>query len=425
MATSSSTKKYTFETLDEGEVYWRDHYDWLLESGYQLRPRYKPDWVPTWKANPALDFSQCEDSTVNMIGVICDAIRLKDNSQVILKKVDKERHRNELEVHTFLSETSDPNNHAIPIIEILNPPDSPSHCLLVTTQNRDWDDLDFDTGFKFLHENLIAHRDIKTDNILMEATALSQEHFHLFRSDTSLDMKKNVMPKTTRTEGHPRYYIIDFGLSRRYDGTQNPPYEITPVYGTDTTVPEFRNLDEPHNPFPIDVYCLGNMVKIKVLGRTGENLGFQWLLPLLDDMTKEDPEDRPTMEVVMTRFSDLTRGLKEWKLRSKFRLDWDDLAWYEQTTTIVPHWWRKLRFTVTRTPAIPTFKPVSDAKPQEASKGKDASKVEEVSGLAKPSEPEDTPKPVEVSNDEESNLTQAPKPAEAAKPMEVSEPVDE
>ncbi|KAF6744608.1 kinase-like domain-containing protein [Ephemerocybe angulata] len=367
--------EYTFEKIQEEEVFWRDHYEWLLESGYQLRPRYKPGWVPTWKTNPDLDYSECEDSVVNLRRIVCDAIRIKDNSQVILKQVNRESNTKEIELHTFLSETSDPRNPAIPIIEVLEPPDAPEISLLVTPQNRNWNSPRFGTvgevvdflgqiieGFRFLHENLIAHRDIKSQNILMEASALSKEHFHFFRAYASVDWKK-TLTFTTRTEGHPRYYIIDFGLSRRYDGTQDPPYEITPMYGTDTTVPEFRNLDEPHNPFPIDVYCLGNMIKTKVLGREPATLGFDWIMPLLDDMTRENPEERPDMDAVAKRFAELTLNLKEWKLRSKFRLAWDDMAWYDQTTTIVPHWWRKLRFTVTRTPPIPTYKPEAAAKP--------------------------------------------------------------
>lgn len=36
-------------TLLSEEVYWRDHYTWLVEQGYMLRPRYKPGWIPSWK----------------------------------------------------------------------------------------------------------------------------------------------------------------------------------------------------------------------------------------------------------------------------------------------------------------------------------------------------------------------------------------
>lgn len=35
-------------TLLSSEVFWRDHQVWLAEQGYMLRPRYRPDWVPSW-----------------------------------------------------------------------------------------------------------------------------------------------------------------------------------------------------------------------------------------------------------------------------------------------------------------------------------------------------------------------------------------
>jgi len=34
--------------LDGGEAFWRENYQFLLDHGYQLRPRYSPDWVPSW-----------------------------------------------------------------------------------------------------------------------------------------------------------------------------------------------------------------------------------------------------------------------------------------------------------------------------------------------------------------------------------------
>ena len=35
--------------LDENEIWWRDHQVWLQERGYMLRPRYRPDWTPSWE----------------------------------------------------------------------------------------------------------------------------------------------------------------------------------------------------------------------------------------------------------------------------------------------------------------------------------------------------------------------------------------
>lgn len=39
------------EELDPREIWWRDHYNQLSNRGYLLRPRYSPQWVPSWKTS--------------------------------------------------------------------------------------------------------------------------------------------------------------------------------------------------------------------------------------------------------------------------------------------------------------------------------------------------------------------------------------
>ena len=42
------------------ELYWRERQAWLAEQGYMLRPRYQPDWRPSWYATGRF-FFDCED----------------------------------------------------------------------------------------------------------------------------------------------------------------------------------------------------------------------------------------------------------------------------------------------------------------------------------------------------------------------------
>jgi hypothetical protein len=44
--------------------------------------------------------------------------------------------------------------------------------------------------------------------------------------------------------------------------------------------------------------------------------GFEFMLELVDEMTKENPVDRPTIEEVITMFSSIRDSLSEFKLRS-------------------------------------------------------------------------------------------------------------
>ena len=64
----------------------------------------------------------------------------------------------------------------------------------------------------------------------------------------------------TRTERPPKYFLIDFGLSRRYDTSISKPMEV-PIWGADKEVPEFQNSNTPCDPFPTDVFYIGNTIK--------------------------------------------------------------------------------------------------------------------------------------------------------------------
>ena len=88
--------------------------------------------------------------------------------------------------------------------------------------------------------------------------------FHPRSPEKSLDYRGS--PKhSTRTARPVRYYFIDFGLSRRYNPNDGPPREH-PIRGGDKSVPEFKNWDgELLDPFPTDIYYVGNMIQESVL----------------------------------------------------------------------------------------------------------------------------------------------------------------
>ncbi|KAF8500106.1 hypothetical protein JB92DRAFT_897848 [Gautieria morchelliformis] len=51
----------SFATLQPTEIFWADQYRWLKSQGYLLRPRYHPNWIPTWKRTKKY-VTDCEDS---------------------------------------------------------------------------------------------------------------------------------------------------------------------------------------------------------------------------------------------------------------------------------------------------------------------------------------------------------------------------
>lgn len=63
-----------------------------------------------------------------------DATVMSTGKVVMLKKIIKERHPYEVEIHRFLSTeplASHPKNHCVPLLDVLEPPDDPSISLIV------------------------------------------------------------------------------------------------------------------------------------------------------------------------------------------------------------------------------------------------------------------------------------------------------
>lgn len=83
-------------------------------------------------------------------------------------------------------------------------------------------------------------------------------------SDRSYDFKGKAK-HFTRTTRPVKYYYIDFGMSIRYNPEDGPPREH-PMVGGDKSVPEFKNwTGELLDPFPTDIYYIGNMVRNTVM----------------------------------------------------------------------------------------------------------------------------------------------------------------
>lgn len=93
----------------------------------------------------------------------------------------------------------------------------------------------------------------------MDPTPLYPNLYHPLRDTNTRDMRGPA--KHHNRTAHPtRYYLIDFGLSRKYNPDDGPPLE-PPIRGGDKTVPEFQHSTEPCDPFPTDIYYLGNMIR--------------------------------------------------------------------------------------------------------------------------------------------------------------------
>ena len=103
-------------------------------------------------------------------------------------------------------------------------------------------------------------------NIMMSTREMWRDPFHpiMFHMDPTFTTM--VKEPDTRTSRPPRYYIIDFGMSRRYSPDDLYPIETAPD-GGDRTVPEFNSSWDSveHDPFAVDIYCVGNVIQEYIL----------------------------------------------------------------------------------------------------------------------------------------------------------------
>ncbi|KAI0363375.1 hypothetical protein BV20DRAFT_958445 [Pilatotrama ljubarskyi] len=350
--------------LDPEERFWRDHQKWLEERGYLLRPRYRPDWVPSWEGTNR-DPEECEDGLTSFYTQVMDAMRLSDGGIVILKRVAQSEHPYEAEISELFSTEplkADPRNHCVPIHEALRSPHDEDVIILVMPCLHVFNHPRFDTvgeavecfrqlfeGMQFMHQHRVAHRrvDIMRANVMMDPTGLVSEPYHPLLPHLSYDGRRKV--KTSTRTRHPvKYYFIDFGISRRYSTDCTEPRE-PPIWGGVKTVPEFQHSNDPQDPFPTDIYYLGNLVREHFVEKSA---AFAFMRDLVGDMVQDDPAKRPTIDEVVERFDKLRASLGERKLRSRVVHKKDSsIVGFFRT---IRHVYRTTEYILTRKPAIPT-----------------------------------------------------------------------
>ncbi|KAJ8520793.1 hypothetical protein ONZ45_g2432 [Pleurotus djamor] len=339
--------------LSQFELFWREKFDWLTENGYQLRSRYHPDWKPSWKVTNK-PFYECSDCLQSHYPTIVDAERISDGGLLLLKRVDQRVHPYEAEIGRFFSTGSlvmDPRNHCVPIYQALPASTDRDFLILVMPLLKDYDEPPFDTigeaveffrqifeGLQLMHENNVAHRDATHFNILMDARHLSSRRYHPFQPSSRLDMDGRST-FATRTSKPVRYYLADFGLSRRYSAEDRPPTEDV-IVGGDKSVPEFETMDAY---LPVLDADDGDFARKK--------LGFDFMEPLVADMTHPEPSKRPSMDEVVERFNEIQGSLGSWTLRSRvIRANEFYVAGVART---VSHWIRRLSYIAKNVPPIP------------------------------------------------------------------------
>ncbi|KAI9451013.1 hypothetical protein BJY52DRAFT_1419337 [Lactarius psammicola] len=298
-------------TLVNSELWWRDRYRDIQERGYKLRPRYQPDWEPSWIKSKK-DFFLVEDGQSTITRAVMDAVRERDGLPVMLKRV--------------------PESHKIMVFPLLRPFDRPQFqtfgefvafftqmCEVIqnfTSLASRYNSRLVTQGLQFMHQHNVAHRykppslvpDCTANNVMFEPSGMYPTGFHPVKLNRNRDFKGKATAYT-RTQRPPRYLFIDLGLSRQY-----PTRDVTdePLHGGDKSAPEIKSR-KWSNPFHTDVYYIGNLVRVEFMRKYH---GFPFMEELIDAMTDEDPAKRPSIEEVIERFKVVQGSLRSAKLRS-------------------------------------------------------------------------------------------------------------
>jgi hypothetical protein len=101
---------------------------------------------------------------------------------------------------------------------------------------------------------------------MMDATPLYPEPFHPVVPRMKADWSGRTKP-LTRAQHPVRYYFIDFGQAERFDLSEGAP-SVEPVgAGGEQIPPEYRGAgaEKKHDPFPTDVWYLGNLIQEEFL----------------------------------------------------------------------------------------------------------------------------------------------------------------
>ncbi|PPR05938.1 hypothetical protein CVT24_006660 [Panaeolus cyanescens] len=325
-------KRFSFE------LYWVEREPWLKSHGYKLRPRFTPDWVPSWKTDPTKYNGrvwQAEDAQMTVqCDVGLDATRINDGLQVYLKRVVKDSDERRIIEYLMDATIAQTAQRYVPFLEILDHiPNDPNYVLAVMPLLQDLRIPRFETigecvdcveqlleSVQFLHHHNIAHR----------------------------------------TQRPPRYFLIDFGISIRFPASETEPQAIRQLAG-DLSVPELidpETYHDPYNPFPTDVYYLGNVIR-RTFMREGDpiyvnqgHLGLEFLRPLLNAMTHPDPSRRPTIDEAVTQLRQIVSSLSRWKLRSRVVLPKDNN--FGGFARFFPYLGRRIVYTICRVHPIPS-----------------------------------------------------------------------
>ncbi|VDB85842.1 unnamed protein product [Peniophora sp. CBMAI 1063] len=299
------------------EVAWRDRQVFLQTRGYMLRPRLRPGWVPSWRTTNVPIIHTEDHIPLPERKHLVDATRVDDGKLVYIKRVKTgDQESTILNLLNAPDKRADPRNHAVPILDQFQDDVDPSISYIVMPflrplhrppPERVRDCIDMVTqyleGLVFQHEVGVAHRDCSLKNLLVDASALYPNGHHPIKLEFSSDYRKVVRP-LPRSKHGVRYYYVDFGISSHIPPNSSSASNlVTGVFGRNQNVPELSD-SVPYDPLKVDIFSMGQVFE-ELFTKTYSNT--QFLKPLIQAMTAQDPAARPTAAETLAKWNAISK----------------------------------------------------------------------------------------------------------------------
>ena len=120
----------------------------------------------------------------------------------------------------------------------------------------------------FINQRPFHFRDLGTENIMMSGEQLYPRGHHPARSqcDITGHFRAEFIRRRDVASSQPvKYYFIDFEAAAKYDeSVLSPRMSYYYGQGQDDELPEL-GFSDPYDPFPVDVFTLGNVYKKRLV----------------------------------------------------------------------------------------------------------------------------------------------------------------
>ena len=118
-------------------------------------------------------------------------------------------------------------------------------------------------------------------NVMMDVSPMFPKFHHPV--DDMMNFEYPGPAKYYESTARPvKYFVMDFGISWRYEPSDIPPMEEI-IFGGNKTLPEHRLGIDPCNPFAADIYCLGSLVEAICIEVGSISLVFIVYLPIISN----------------------------------------------------------------------------------------------------------------------------------------------